>query len=834
MTEILIHAPFAGWLAPLEDTPDAAFAQEMVGPGGAIDPVEGAVRAPFDGVVIAVAATRHAVTLQTERGVELLIHFGIDTVALAGEGFTAHVTAGDRVRIGDLLLTVDLDKAAETARDLISPIVITGGAEQVRLIDPRRRVACGEPILAVSPSARTTVRVEAPSVMRTVRAHLPHGLHARPSARIAAAIKPFNADVAIAIDGRSASAASVTALMRLNAADGDALQLSASGPDAAQAIEALARLIEQGLEETRDDAPAAAQAAIAAAMPPLTKTDDGEWVLSGVAAAPGLALGRTVRLKAVEASVPRDGQGIEVERAELETALAQVRERLQQATTKGSVQQRGVAQAHLALLEDPALTQDARDQIAAGRSAAYAWRQSLHNAAALFRGLSDPRMAERAADLADLEQQVVTVLTGAAPQTAAGLGPGVILIADDLAPSQLIGLQPGQIGGLCTAKGGPTSHVAILAAALGLPALVAVGPAVEQVEDGALAILDVESRQLILHPTAAHQAQIQSRCDAVVRRCKEAQALADTPCVTADGVRIEIFANLGQAAEAAPAVASGAEGCGLLRTEFLFLDRDTPPSEDEQLACYQTIADALDGRPLILRTLDAGGDKPLAYMPTPDEENPALGLRGIRSGLARPDLLLTQLRAACRVRADGPVGVMLPMIASRAEILQVRALLDRALQKTGAAPPLLGVMIETPAAAMTVDRLHPDIDFISIGSNDLTQYALAMDRQNPGLAAQLDALHPAVLRLIAQATEQATGLKWIGVCGGMASDPAAAAILVGLGVRELSVAPARIAEIKAAVRRLNLPDCIDLAREALRQDGPEAVRALVAARRKPD
>ncbi|MBN9465163.1 phosphoenolpyruvate--protein phosphotransferase [Brevundimonas sp.] len=832
MSEILIHAPFAGWLTPLEDTPDAAFAQGMVGPGGAIDPIEGDVRAPLPGVVVAVAATRHAVTLRSDEGVELLIHVGIDTVVLRGEGFTAHVAAGDRVQTGDLLLTVDLDGVAETARDLISPLIVTGGADQIRLLDPRRRVSCGDPVLAVRPLAATTDPAIMPTVTRTVRAKLPHGLHARPSARIAAALKPFDAEVVIAVEGRTASAASVTALMQLNATDGDVLQLSASGAQADQALDALVRLIEAGLEET-PDAERPVDRSAAATTPSLTKTDDGEWILAGVTASPGLAFGRTVRLQTAEISVPMDGEGVEIERAALENALCVVRDRLDQAATEGAVQQRAIAQAHRGLLDDPALTQDAIAHIGAGRSAAYAWRETLQTAAGLFRDLGDPRMAERADDLMDINNQVVAVLTGAAPQTATNLGPGVILIADDLLPSQLIGLQPGQIGGLCIGGGGPTSHVAILAAAIGLPALVAVGSALEQAEAGALAILDADNRQLILHPTAARQAQAQSRCDAAARIRKEAQALADTPCQTADGVRIEVFANLGHVAEAAPAVTGGAEGCGLLRTEFLFLDRTTPPDEDEQLACYQAIADALQGRPFILRTLDAGGDKPLAYMPAPPEENPALGLRGVRSGLARPDLLLTQLRAACRVRSPGPVGVMLPMIASRAEILQVRALLDRALAETGARRPLLGVMIETPAAAMTVDLLHADIDFISIGSNDLTQYALAMDRQNPSLAAQLDALHPAVLRLIGQAADKGAGLNWIGVCGGMASDTASVAILIGLGVRELSVAPARVAEIKAEVRRWTLPDCIDLARKALAQDGPDAVRALVIAHRQP-
>ncbi len=837
MTEILIHAPFSGWLAPLSETPDAAFAQGMVGPGAALDPTDGMVRAPFDGLIVTLPASRHAVSLRSDEGVELLIHFGLDTVGLNGRGFTAHVAQGDRVRVGDLLLTVDLDQAAEGARDLISPLIVTDGADRVRVIEPHRKVKHGDPILAVTRGARSIAADTAEVSSRLVRAVLPHGLHARPSARIAAAVKPFDARVEIILDDRAASASSLSALMQLGVKDGDTLRLSGSGPQAQAAVEALSHLIEAGLEDPQPER-SAAHASPISPIPPISpavasgyvKTVEGEWILSGVRAAPGLALGRTVRLQNTEVSVPHEGRSPEIERQALHQALSDVREKLEAAGGKGSIQQRTIVQAHIGFLDDPALLEGALDRIGQGRSAAYAWRESTRAIAELFRGLADPRMVERADDLADLETQVVAVLTGAAQQTPTNLGPDVILIADDLLPSQLIGLEAGQIAGICTARGGPTSHVALLAAALGLPALVAIGPDPEQMPEDVLAILDADNQRLILHPTAARLAATQSRQTAAARRLKEAHASAQEPCITADGVRIEIFANLGHVAEAAPAVAGGAEGCGLLRTEFLFLERDTAPTEDEQLACYQAIADALDGRPFILRTLDAGGDKPMAYMPMPHEENPALGLRGVRSGLARPDLLLTQLKAACRVQSKGPVGVMLPMIASHAEILQVRAILDRAVDETEAKRPLIGIMIETPAAAATVDLLRPSIDFISIGSNDLTQYALAMDRQNAAVASQLDGLHPAVLRLIAQAVEKAEGLTWVGVCGGLASDPVAAALLIGLGVRELSVAPAVAAGIKAGLRRLNLSDCASTAREALTLDSAEAIRGLVAAR----
>jgi phosphoenolpyruvate-protein kinase (PTS system EI component) len=328
-------------------------------------------------------------------------------------------------------------------------------------------------------------------------------------------------------------------------------------------------------------------------------------------------------------------------------------------------------------------------------------------------------------------------------------------------------------------------------------------------------------------PGPAEIAATQVRLAERRARRARAEAAAAAPARLADGTRIEVFANLGAVDEAAAAVALGAEGCGLLRTEFLFMDRDEAPSEDEQRAAYQAIADALGGRPLIIRTLDAGSDKPVAYLPLPAQDNPALGVRGVRVSLAWPDLLRAQLRAILRVRSAGQVQIMLPMVASLAEVRAVRAILADLAAQLGVATPPLGVMVETPAAAITADLLAAEADFISIGSNDLAQYTLAMDRTSPELAAQVDAMHPAVLRLIGEAAAGAARCgRPVAVCGGLASEPAAAAILVGLGVTELSAAPAAIPELKAALRELTLPGCRALAAQALALTSAAETRAL--------
>jgi phosphocarrier protein FPr/phosphocarrier protein len=356
--------------------------------------------------------------------------------------------------------------------------------------------------------------------------------------------------------------------------------------------------------------------------------------------------------------------------------------------------------------------------------------------------------------------------------------------------------------------------------------LVAVGERLRSVADGATLLL--EPGALTYAPDAGALGSARERLERAAIRRAAALACAHEPAITRDGTRIEVFANLASADEARAAVAQGAEGCGLLRTEFLFIDRSEAPSLAEQHGAYGEIAAALGGRPLIVRTLDIGADKPAPYLPTTAEENPALGLRGIRLQLAMPDLLDAQLRALVRVDVAGSLRIMLPMVSELSELRTVRAALARIAAEDARPCPELGIMIETPAAALHAGVLAAEADFFSIGSNDLAQYTLARDRTNPQVAAGLDALHPAVLHLIeATAAGGARHGRWTGICGGLGADPDAIPLLIGLGISELSVSPAALAETKARVRELDIAHCRALAEQALEMDDARAVRALV-------
>ncbi|MCY1646502.1 phosphoenolpyruvate--protein phosphotransferase [Caulobacter sp. SL161] len=832
VSNLVLTAPLRGWIAPLEETPDAVFAERMLGDGLAIDPLGSTLHAPCDGSVVSVHRARHAVTLRATNGAEILMHVGLETVALNGEGFEVFVQDGQSVKAGDRLISFDLDLLAQRARSLITPVVITNGeAFQIVRRDQDRQIGVGQFLMELSPIAGASLAAApgtADEITRQIIVPLAHGIHARPAARIAEAAKTFDAEMALVIGARRANARSPVGLMSLAVRHGDVVQLLASGPDALAAVTALAELIESGMGE---GAPVGAKASPTKAEPsepppPAPLPRDG--VLKGVLAAPGLAIGKAVRLSTAEIVVREAGEGLAHEEAALTRALEMVRVRIGKAAETGDKARKAILSAHQAFLDDPELYAGAHRLIVEGKSAGFAWRQAVGGYVQALQALGDRRMAERVDDLIDLERQVLRALSGE-EETGAALAPGSILLADELLPSQLMGADPAALAGFATARGGPTSHVAILAAAMGVPALVAVGGALSKVKDGATLILDADAGTLRVAPDAKALEAAQTALAQRQQRKAAAKAAAHEPAVTRDGVRIEVFANTGSVADAQAAVANGAEGSGLLRTEFLFLDRETPPDEDEQARQYQAIAEALDGRPLIIRTLDVGGDKAAPYLPIPAEENPALGLRGVRVSLWRPHLLKAQLRAILRVEPRGQCKIMVPMVASLDELRAVRAVLEEAKRELGITDRVeLGVMIETPAAAVTADLLAAEADFLSIGTNDLTQYVLAMDRGNPELAAGIDALHPAVLRMIDQTCQGAARHhRWVGVCGGLASDLDATPILLGLGVAELSTTASIAPDVKARVRALSLEAGRTLANEALAQTSPQAVRARV-------
>jgi phosphoenolpyruvate-protein phosphotransferase len=818
---------------PLDDLPDAAFAERMVGEGAAIDPVDSVLLAPCDGEVIMLSNAGHAVVVRAENGAEILMHVGIDTVSLQGAGLCARVTQGQRVRRGDALICMDLDRLIYGAKSLITPVVVTNSERyEVSVRAQHCLLSAGDAFLEIEP-LRTDGKTQGDaiaisvspdaSIQLTVR--LKHGIHARPAARIARASKRFEARITVSVHGRDADARSATALMALGVRCGDPVELRSHGAGASEAIRAVAAEIERLM----DEAPIGRQMLVQAkkVSSESNRNDELEVEVHGIVASRGIAIGVAQQFRQAQVSVPEEGGSPDEELAALERALAEARHRLERMLAGG---RNDILDAHIELLDDPALREDARNAIEAGKSAGRAWQIAIAAANHTLTSVGDARVAERTADLRDLEAQVLEALTCPDDSATFRVVNDAIVLAAELLPSQLARLDLTKVAGICTAEGGPTSHVALLAASMAIPAMVGAGGSILRIANGARLILDADEGVLHVEPDAGKSAALQMRLAERSRKTAawRRDALAD--CYTADGCRIEVFANLASEAEALEAVAQGAEGCGLLRTEFLFLDRRSAPTEQEQTAEYRKIAEALGGRPLAVRTLDVGGDKPIAYLPLPREENPLLGLRGLRIGLLYPQVLRDQLASILQVAPASQCRILLPMVTEAEEIRDVRRILDDIREERHLeVRPLLGAMMETPASVMLADTIAREADFLSIGSNDLAQYTLAMDRGHPQLASRFDFFQPAVLRQIAHVCRAADAADCrVSVCGALASEPLAAAILIGIGVRTLSAVPAVIPELKTVIRGLCLADCEQLARAVMAEDSASSIRALAS------
>ncbi|SAL64781.1 phosphoenolpyruvate--protein phosphotransferase [Caballeronia humi] len=829
---IELLAPLSGVMVPLETVPDPVFAQKMVGDGVSIDPTSNELLSPLPGKVTQLHRAGHAATITGDNGLEVLMHIGLDTVLLRGEGFTALVKEGDIVTAGQPLIRFDPIVVGAKAVSLLTQIVIANGELVTRYVPAIGLVTAGQDAalsveLVGGVVSEETTGATGAILSDEVTLPNPAGLHARPAAVFAAEAKKYKSEIRLLRGGDSANAKSVVSIMGLATKFGDKVRVQAAGPDAGEAAATLARLLAEGSGEKPGDAPAPAAAAAPVLARRAAAADADE--LTGVSASPGLAVGKIVQFRQEVIEVREAGESPQRERARLESARHEAHQQIEALKARLTDPSKAqILDAHLELLEDPDLNDLAIGSISEGKSAGFAWRNAFENHASTLEKLDNSLLRERAGDIRDVGRRVLALLAGV-KQAQIEVPADSILIAEELSPSDTASLDRSKVLGFCTTTGGATSHVAILARSLGIPAICGIDEGALELPNGTLVVLDGSHGSLRRNPGAEELEKAHERITHQTAKREQEKLAATQVAMTADGHRVEVVANIRNAQEARDAVAAGAEGVGLLRSEFLFDDRDTAPSEDEQAAEYSAVAEALGReRPLVVRTLDVGGDKPLSYMPLPKEDNPFLGLRGVRVSLDRPDMFRTQLRAILRAASIGNLHVMFPMVATIEEVLAAKKML---LEEAGdrANSIKVGVMIEVPAAALIAEPLAREVDFFSIGTNDLTQYTLAMDRGHPKLAKQADALHPAVLRLIGMTVEGAHKHgKWVGICGGIASDAMAVPVLVGLGVDELSVSVPAVGSIKAQLARLTMDQARQLAADVLKLGTAAEVRALLA------
>ena len=688
----------------------------------------------------------------------------------------------------------------------------------------------------------TTTNVESPT--REIRLIVSNrlGLHARPAAQFVATAARFESQILVQNLTRNTELVrgdSINQVTTLGVRQGHELLITATGSDADEALAALQGLFANNFGEDN----------VALNSPPafhheVTPTTHGE--LSGIAASAGVAIAPVVHYQPTHISITEyhvDEPDREWQR--VQTAIHTARQEIQAVFSQASLQigdaEAAIFDAQLLFLEDPVLLEAAHQRILEHHiNAEAAWQAVVNEVATSYRTLEDSYLQERVDDVVDVGQRVLRLLAGNAPAKV-HLQEPAILVATDLTPSDTARLDPTKVLGICTTSGSATSHSAIIARTLGIPAVMGVDAQVLHLADGTLMALDGESGKAWVEPESHILDLLETKREAWQTAQQEARATAHQPAITRDGRQVSVFANIGSINDVQVAVASGAEGVGLLRTEFLYLDRTSAPTEEEQLEVYQAIAQVLDNRPLIIRTLDVGGDKPLPYLKVGfPEANPFLGWRGIRFCLDHLDLFKTQLRAILRASVGHQIKIMLPMIASVTEVRAAKIILGEVqaeLNQAGIsfdAAMKVGIMVEVPAAVAIADQLAAEVDFFSIGTNDLSQYVMASDRTNPRVANLVDALHPAVLRMVQQTIQaaHAAGIL-VGLCGELAADTLATPILLGLGLDELSVNPQSIAGVKQAIARFCIVESEAIVASALQQDSAEHVRELMSSRFAP-
>ena len=562
--------------------------------------------------------------------------------------------------------------------------------------------------------------------------------------------------------------------------------------------------------------------------------------LNGVAASRGICIGPAFQFVRIELNTEKkEILDTSAELIRLEDALSRAKDQIeaiyQKALNEAGEADAEIFQAHKMILDDPELISAIKSRIENEKvNSEFAVSETAKSFAAMMAAMEDEYFAARATDIMDVANRVLRVLMNIAESPTADLKVPSVIMADDLTPSDTVLLDKSLVLGFCIAQGSATSHTAILARGLGLPAVAGAGDAVLTVDTGMKIIIDGTNGEVIIAPDAETEQTYRQRLETSQNLQTEALKYAKDAAKTSDGVQFEIVANIGNVEDAKFAVENGAEGVGLLRTEFLYLERSALPTEEEQYQAYSAILDVFGKHPVVLRTLDVGGDKEIPYLNLPKEMNPFLGERAIRLCLHRPDIFKPQLRAALRAGVGHNLKIMFPMVATLSCVRSAKAVVKECkdeLTREGIAfadDAEIGIMVEIPSAAVIADQLAKEVDFFSIGTNDLSQYTLAADRTNPKVAQLSDAFQPAVLRLIKMVIDAAhQEKKWVGMCGELAGEPLAAPILVGLGLDELSMSPPFIPLVKQIIRNLDSNEMSALAKGALMLESPQEIHAFV-------
>ena len=820
---ITLYSPIKGKFVDITQVPDDAFAQKMLGDGVAFTPEEDFICAPTDALVKTLHKCLHAIVLEKD-GFEILIHIGVDTVSLKGNGFKALVRDGDFVKQGQKLIEFNREFLAQNASSNIVIMVIASPLEVTLKKETLTEVNLQTKVLETTRQENTEQKPVVQADQQVYEQELiisnASGLHARPAGEIATVAQSFkDTEIFLEKNYKKANAKSVVEILGLNLEYGNKVRIFASGKNAEFAALEIKNFILRELKDyiTQEQAK----------QSPITFKPNQEIQIKGISISDGLAIGKAYILKEKQFKIEEKSQlPISQELVKFESSLRHVKSNLdkERHAAYGQKDREEILLAHITILEDPFLIKETEQMIEKGYSAAFAFSSAIRRAIAVLEKAGSDILRARVADFVDLETRIISDLTG----TDYGIPKfteDTIVIAKELLSHHLTELNE-HVSGIVMAEGSSLSHIAIMLKTLGLPSIVGVGISALDIPPDSDVILDTKTGTVTINPVNIQE--IKQKAQSLKIHRQENLRHAFEPAQTKDGVKIIVSGNIGNIGQAKQSALQGGQGIGLVRTEFLFANSKKEPTEQEQYEIYQRIVDLQNGNPVIIRTLDVGADKPIPFIPQIKEDNPILGRRGIRTSFSNVEMLKAQLRAIMRVKPYGIAKIMIPMVTFIEEITTVARFVKEEQEKLGIDKVSLGMMIEVPAAALMAKEFAKYVDFFSIGTNDLTQYTLALDRSHPTLNFLSDSLNPSILRMINITTEGAAAYnRPVGVCGAVASDPAGAVLLIGLGVRALSVVPSAIADIKALIRNLDVKKCEEVAKKALLCESAAEVRFLV-------
>lgn len=859
----LIYAPLSGEAISLEDIEDPIIAIKALGDGIAIKPTDNKVLSPCSGIVKLIHSQNNVIIIQTEAGADILINIGINATDVTKNSFKSFVQVGSKVEAGDIMLQFDRNALVNNDKNFNTIVVVNNlesSCNEIRFINNSKNVTAGKSLLYVIGKEEAINSNEFNEYLKRLSTNMKTdgnnnlkaelivinktGIHARPASALSNLSKTFTSEIHLCKDNDKADAKSLIEILGLGISYNDNVTVEIKGSDAEEALKAISEAFASGFGEEGHSSNNNNEASEQSAQNTIDndkentkiiekiKKNEKSIIIKGVVNYPSLVMGKAFFIFEEDISITEDSNlSYEEEKNRLLSAIdivkSQIQDYIKNAQEGNKTSQAEIFTAHLEVLKDDFLIVNANEELKDSKTAEYAFKQATNKTCDILIKTQNSLLKERISDIKDIQKSVINVLSGKKLKPLE-IPENSIVIAEDLNPSNITNFN-NNVKGVILAKGSATAHISIMMKNEAIASLVSVGNSVLSIKEGTEIILDSKQGTLVVNPSEKEKSLNITKVQELEKVRSSNLSKTKDPAITTDGIKIKVLGNVGAVDQAIESYKKGGEGIGLVRSEFLFMNSKSAPTEEDQHKIYQDICNVMHGEEVVVRTLDVGGDKPIAYINIPAEENPIMGLRGVRNYHLNKEIFYSQIRALLSVKPTGVCKIMIPMISEIDEVKKIKDVILKEKEALGIRTEIkVGIMVEVPSVALLSRQFAKYVDFFSIGTNDLAQYILAMDRGHDVLTKHLNNLNPAILKAIDFTCKGAKDYNVpVGVCGAMASEIESVPILIGLGVSSLSCTSALIPDIKAFIRKVSYAKCVAVAKKALELESQDEVKDLI-------